>query len=108
MIGAMPAFIDLEAAQRQRGDGAPNEFRADGTFGVQVMPRWMLLAQSFNVVSEGQVSPIFGSYEYFKLQLSAVYSLTPTWSLQGGGFTTYAGSNALQENGAVFGVWHQF
>jgi hypothetical protein len=108
MIGAMPAFIDLEVAQRQRGDGAPNEFRADGTFGVQVSPRWTLLAQSFNVISEGQVSPIFGSYEYFKLQLSAVYALTATWSLQGGGYTAYAGRNALQENGAVLGVGHKF
>jgi hypothetical protein len=108
MIGAMPAFIDLEVAQRQRGDGAPNEFRADGTFGVQVSPRWTLLAQSFNVISEGQVSPIFGSYEYFKLQLSAVYALTATWSLQGGGYTAYAGRNALQESGAVLGVGHRF
>ena len=108
MIGTMPAFIDLEVAQRQRGDGAPNEFRADGTFGVQVSQRWMLALQSFNVISEGAVSPVFGSYEYFKLQLSAVYSLTATWSLQGGGFSTYAGRNALQENGAVFGVTHKF
>jgi hypothetical protein len=108
MLGTMPAFVDLEVAQRQRGDGAPNEFRADGTLGVQVMPRWLLLAQSFNVISEGTGSPIFGSYEYYKFQLSAVYALTPTWSLQGGGFTTYAGRNALQENGAIFGVWHRF
>ena len=108
MIGTMPAFIDLEVAQRQRGDGAPNEFRADGTFGVQITPQWQLLAQSFNVVSEGSGSPVFGSYEYYKLQLSAVYALTPTWSLQGGGFTTYAGRNALQENGLVFGVVHRF
>ncbi len=108
MLGAMPAFVDLEVAQRQRGDGAPNEFRADGALGVQVMPRWLLLAQSFNVMSEGTGSPIFGSYDYEKFQLSAVYALTPTWSLQGGGFTTYAGRNALQENGAIFGVWHRF
>ena len=108
MIGTMPAFIDLEVAQRQRGDGAPNEFRADGTFGVHVSPRWTLVAQSFNVISEGAVSPVFGSYDYFKFQLSAVYALTATWSVQGGGFTAYAGRNALQENGAVFGVGHKF
>jgi hypothetical protein len=108
MIGALPAFADLELAQRQRGDGAPNEFRADATLGVQFSPSWTLLAQSFNVMSEGSGSPVFGSYDYFKLQLSAVYALTPTWSLQGGGFTTYAGTNSLQENGAIFGVWHKF
>jgi hypothetical protein len=107
-IAALPAFVDLEVGQRERGDGAPNEFRADGTLGVQVSPRWMLLAQSFNVISEGAGSPVFGSYQYYKLQLSAVYALTQTWSLQGGAFTTYAGTNSLQENGVIFGVWHKF
>ena len=53
--------------------------------------------------------PIYGgSYDYFKAQLSAVYALTPTWSVQGGAVTTYAGRNALQENGGVFGVWYRF
>ena len=67
-LGAMPAFVDFEVAQRQRGDGAPNEFRADGTLGVQVLPRWLILAQSFNVLSEGARSPVFGSYDYEKFR----------------------------------------
>jgi protein XagA len=109
-LGGLPAFFDLEVAQRQRTAGLPSEFRADATFGVNVLPQWLLLAQSFNVVSEGAGNTVYdgGSYEYYKLQLSAVYSLTPTWELQGGGYTTYAGRNALQENGLIFGVWHQF
>jgi hypothetical protein len=109
-LGSMPAFFDLEVAQRERTAGNPSEFRADATLGVQVLPRWLLLAQSFNVVSEGAANTAYdgGSYEYYKLQLSAVYSLTPTWDLQAGGYTTYAGRNALQENGMIFGVWHQF
>jgi hypothetical protein len=108
-VGDMPAFFDLEVAERVRTAGAPSEFRADATIGVKVLPRWLLLAQSFNVLSEGAGDPIFGgSYEYYKLQLSALYSLTPTWELQGGGFTTYAGRNAIQENGLIFGLWHQF
>jgi hypothetical protein len=109
-LGAMPAFFDLEAAQRQRSGGLPSEFRVDATLGLKVLPRWLLLAQSFNVMSEGAGNTLYtgGSYEYYKLQLSAVYSLTATWELQGGGYTTYAGRNALQENGLIFGVWHQF
>jgi hypothetical protein len=96
-------------AERARTAGYPSEFHADATLGVKVLPQWLLLAQSFNVISEGSGISIFGgSYEYYKLQLSAVYEVTPTWSLQGGGFTTYAGRNALQENGLIFGVWHQF
>jgi protein XagA len=109
VLGTMPAFTDLQVAERVRTAGAPSEFRVDGTFGVQVLPRWLLLAQSFNVISEGSGDPIYGgSYDYFKAQLSAVYALTPTWSVQGGAVTTYAGRNALQENGLIFGVWHQF
>lgn len=108
MLGTMPSFVDVEFAQRERGDGAPNEFRADGTFGVQILPAWLILAQSFNVVSEGSGSPVFNSYDYEKFQLSAVYSLTPTWALQGGGYTTYAGRNSIEENGLIFGVWHKF
>jgi len=108
-IGTMPAFFDLETAERARTDGAPSEFRFDATLGVQVTPSWMILAQSFNVISEGEGSPIYGpSYEYFKFELTAVYTLTKNWWLQFGGVSTYAGRNALQENGGILGLWHQF
>jgi len=108
-VAAMPAFYDVEVAERLRTAGYPSEFRVDGTVGVTVLPRWMLLAQSFNVISEGSGNPLYGgSYEYFKLQLSALYTLMPNWWLQGGGFSTYAGRNALQENGLLIGLWHQF
>jgi hypothetical protein len=107
-LRAMPAFVDLQVAQRFRAGGPPNELRADATFGLQAAPQWLLLAQSFNVVSEGAGSVPFASYAYYKLQLSAVYSLTAAVSLQLGGFTTYAGRNALQENGVVFGAWYRY
>lgn len=108
-VDVMPAFFDLEVAERARTNGYPGEFRLDGTLGLQVLPQWMLLAQSFNVVSEGSGNPAYGgSYEYHKLQLSALYTLTTAWWLQFGGFSTYAGRDALQENGAILGVWHQF
>jgi protein XagA len=104
----MPAFVDVEIAQRFRAGAPPNEFRGDFTFGVQPAERWLLLAQSFNVISEGPGSPPFASYQYYKLQLSAVYAFTKSWSMQFGGFTTYAGRNALQENGLVLGAGYRF
>jgi hypothetical protein len=107
-LSAMPAFVDLEVAQHFRAGAPPNEFRVDATFGLRVAPQWLLLAQSFNVISEGAGTAPFTSYDYYKFQLSAVYSLTASVSLQLGGFTTYAGRNALQENGGVFGVWYRF
>jgi hypothetical protein len=107
-LHGMPAFVELEAAERFRAGAPPNEFRVDGTFGVQVAPKWLLLGQSFNVISEGAGAAPFTRYEYYKLQLSGVFSITKALSLQLGGFTTYAGRNALQENGAVFGTWYKF
>jgi hypothetical protein len=109
-LAGLPAFFDVEGAERVRTAGLPSEFRADGTFGVWATPRWLLLAQSLNVFSQGAGNTNFtgGSYDYEKLQLSAVYKVTPVWSLQGGGYVTYAGRNALQENALIFGVWRQF
>lgn len=104
----LPAFVDLQFAERLRSGAAPDEFHADMTFGVEPMRRWIVLAQSFNVVSEGSGRAPFTSYDYYKFQLSAVYALTPAVSLQLGGITTYAGRNALQENGLVAGVWCKF
>lgn len=103
-----PAFLDMQVAQRFRDDGAPHEFRADFTLGVRPADKWLLLAQNFNVISEGAGPPVFPSYNYHKLQLSAVYELTPKWAVQLGGFTTFAGRNALQETGVVLGLWHKF
>jgi protein XagA len=106
--GAWPAFLDIQVAQRFRIGGPPDEFRADVTLGVRPAERWLFLAQSFNVISEGAGDWGYASYAYYKFQLSAVYALTPALSLQLGGFTTYHGRNALQENGLVVGAWYKF
>lgn len=108
-VGGVPAFIDLQVAQRFRFGDPPDEFRFDATFGIRTAPAWLLMAQSFNVISEGAGrNVLYPAYDYSKLQLSAVYSLTPAVSLQLGGFTTFSGRNALQENGLVTGVWYKF
>ncbi len=107
-IGAWPAFLDLQFAQRFRSGDPPDEFRADVTFGLRPLPHWLFLTQFFNVISEGSNAPLFPSYHYSKLQLSAVYDLTRQWSLQAGGYATYSGRNALQENGLLAGAWYRF
>ncbi len=106
--GGWPPFIDVQLAPRFRLGGPPDEFRADVTLGVRPLQRWLLLLQSFNVISEGSGELGFSSYAYHKLQVSAVYAITPAMSLQLGGFTTFAGYNALQENGVVLGAWYKF
>jgi hypothetical protein len=103
-----PAFVDLQLAQRFRDGGPPNEARVDLTFGLRTARKWLLLAQSFNVISEGSGSALFLSYSYHKLQLSALYQLDTQWAVQAGLVSTFAGRNALQENGLVLGAWYRF
>jgi hypothetical protein len=106
--GDLPSFVDVQVAQRFRLGGPPDELRIDVTLGIRPTDRLLLLAQSFNVMSEGAGTWGYSSYDYYKLQLSAVYGVTPELSLQLGGFTTYAGRNGLQENGLVVAAWYKF
>lgn len=107
-IAGWPAFVDIELAQRFRPGGPPDEFRADLSLGIRPFDRWLFLAQSFNVISEGAGTWGYASYAYYKAQLSVVYAVNRALSLQFGGFTTYAGRNALQENGLVMAAWYRF
>jgi len=108
-INGLASFIDLEIAERFRFGDPPDEFRFDATFGVRLNPQWQLLAQTFSVFSEGAgTGPFFTSYDYHKLQLSAVYNITPNFAIQVGGFTTFSGRNALQENGLVTAIAYKF
>src|SRR6185436_10603583 len=80
----MPAFVDVQLAQRVRTGGPPNETRADFTFGLRTAQQWLLLAQAFNVWSQGSGSALFPAYDYHKLQLSVLYELNPQWAVQAG------------------------
>jgi len=108
-IGGLTGFVDLQAAQRFRVGDPPDEFRFDATFGLWVAPHWLVLLQSLNVFSEGAGgSVLFPAYDYEKLQISVVYNFSPNWAVQVGGFTTYSGRNALQENALITGLWYRF
>jgi protein XagA len=107
-LGGLPAFADIQLAQRFRTGGPPSEARLDLTLGVRAAEQWLLLLQQFNVISEGAGSVPFTSNNYHKLQFSVIYDFAPRWSVQGSAFTTFAGRNALQENGALTGLWYRF
>jgi protein XagA len=102
------AFINAELAYRVRFDDPPNEARADFTFGVRPDPKLLLLAQSFNTISDGSAEGVFEDGREHKIQLSAVWSLDEVWSLQLGGIATVAGENALRERGVMAAVWRKF
>ena len=101
-----PAFLDIEAAQRLREGAPPDEIRIDATLGVRVAPDWLVLLQSFNVISEGAgQGPAFDfSYAYYKVQVGGMYDVTPRLSFMLAGVSTWYARNAIQENGIVGGM----
>jgi hypothetical protein len=107
-VGPLPGFIEIQAACRLRGGPAPDEARADLTFGVYVTPRLMVLAQSFNIVSGPSDRLDFPRWSQSKAQFSLVYSLNKDWRAQAGGFTTLAGTSAYRENGGLVAFWRRF
>ncbi|MFG1420424.1 hypothetical protein [Roseixanthobacter liquoris] len=110
VLWGLPAFLDLELAQRLRFGAPPDEWRADATLGVRIAPRWLVLAQSFNVMSEGAgEAPYFdASYEYYKLQVGVMYDVSESFAVQASVVTTYFARNALQENGLVLAALYRY
>lgn len=103
-----PAFVDLEAGYRVRTGGPPSEWHGDVTLGVRPIPRVLLLAQGFNVVSDGAGTGIFPAARYSNVALSGVYDLDRRWSVQLGGYATADGRNALEERGGFVALWWRF
>ena len=102
------AFIDVSAGYRTRGGRPADEWRGDVTLGVRPTPRWLMLIQLFNRISNGAGAPGFPYNSSSKLQVSAVYALTPSWSLQAGLVQTVMSHRSGYETGCIGGLWYKF
>ncbi len=105
-------FWDLQLGYRQR-DGAPaNEYRADFTFGLRPFERWQVLAQSFNIISDGAgkqtEKAVFPAFNLNKAQLSGVHDISERFSIQIGGYRTLSGRSIIQETAAFGAIWVRF
>lgn len=107
-LGSTEGFVDFQAGYRFRNGGPPNEFRLDATVGVRPAEKLLLMAQSFNVISDGRGTGVFGKHAYSNIYVSAAYDITPRLALQIGGIATVAGRNALKERGFLAGTWLRF
>lgn len=105
----LPGFGVAEAAYRRRFGAAADEMRTDLTLGLRPWRRWMLLAQSFNVISmRNAETPEAPDFDQYKAQGSVVYELTPRIGLQAGAFTEYAGRNVGAGHSAFLALWLRF
>lgn len=107
-LGGADGFVDLQAGYRFRTGGPPNEYRLDATVGIRPDEKVLLLGQSFNVVSDGSGSGVFGKHRYSNLYVSGVYDIDRKWSVQVGALGTLSGRNALRERGLLAAVWRRF
>lgn len=100
-------FVNLEAGERWLSRPRPNETVADLTAGLWLDKRWLVMAQSFNVVS-GPAKPPYVYFRSHKLEGSLAYKFSKHFTLQGGAFFSPAGQNALDERGLVLSLWADF
>jgi len=106
---ARPAFLDVQAGYRTRSGDPANEIRVDATLGVRPAPRWLLLAQSFNVFGQGRWDgPYALKQRTHKVQAAALLDLTSTVTIYAAVFATPAARDALDERGAQLGIGYRF
>jgi hypothetical protein len=100
-------FVNLEAGYRWLSRPRPDQMQVDLTAGLWLNRRWMVMAQSFNLVS-GPATPPYVHFRSHKFEASTVVRLTRRLSLQAGAFFSPAGRNTLDERGLCVSVWSDF
>jgi hypothetical protein len=106
-LGKRAGFVDLQAGYRFLSAPRPDQTVIDLTAGLWLNRRWMVMTQSFNVVSSAAAPP----YRFFrthKVEGSMVWKMTPGLSLQAGAFFSPMGINALDERGVQISLWAEF
>lgn len=101
----MPGFIDAQLGYRSRGQNG-DEIRADFTYGLRPIERVLLLAQSFSAVSPRASVATFVAAQ--KFQLSGVYDVTPSLSVQLGAVAALGGVNSPAERGLISALWWRY
>lgn len=103
----MSGFADFQIGQRWINRPRPNETPVDLTAGLWVTPSTMVMARSFNVISDGDAISPYSYYRAHKIEVSVVEKLSKRWSLKVGAFASPAGQNAIVERGIGVALWTQ-
>ncbi|MGB8600732.1 MAG: hypothetical protein WCD42_00900 [Rhizomicrobium sp.] len=99
-------FVDVEVGWRWNAPPRPNEVVADVTAGIWLWPDWLLMGQSFTIISAGYGEYPYTSYSLYKTQMSLGWRVAPGLTLQIGAFLSPSGSHVAAERGLSAGVWY--
>ena len=102
------SFAILEGGYRLRAGDPPNAYNIDATLGIRAAPRLLLLASSYNAISDGAGRGVFRRYRYDNVYLSGAYDVGRHVTVQLGASGTASGRNALRERGLLAGLWYRF
>jgi hypothetical protein len=110
---ARGAFVDGQVGRRWRFGAEPDETRLDVTLGVRAAPKWMLLAQSFSLwrdraAPSAELGVDAREPESHKAQLSVVRRINDRYSVQLGGYGSYAGRDVVDEHAVFAALWLRF
>ncbi|MEM8551215.1 MAG: hypothetical protein AAGF45_02470 [Pseudomonadota bacterium] len=96
-------FANASAGYRMRLEADDkDELLLDLTLGAKVLPRWMLIGQTFTTAD------VDGTSHHTKVGLSIVHRFSDRIELELGGIATVLGKNTIQEFGGKLGVWWSF
>jgi hypothetical protein len=107
-------FVGVDSQYRRRLGKAKDQLKITASAGIGITKRWMLMPQSFltyctaksTTASFTQSSA--DDYNQARLQLSVLYKLSDTTSLQTGGFADIDGKNAGVGKGLNMALWKRF
>lgn len=105
--GRRDGFVNVEVGERWLSRPRPDQTAIDLTTGLWLTPRWLVMLQSFNLVS-GPATPPYVTFRSHKLEASAAVKLNRHLTLQAGAFFSPAGRNALDERGLCLSLWTDF
>jgi protein XagA len=110
------AFWEFAAAYRYRSEQPADQFRSDATFGIDLTPRLMLLAQYFGITGLQNGEPFqIGSnpnlqsdFDLYKAQLSVVIRTPHKTRFQVGWLDAFAGRNTGHGQELLIAIWKDF
>jgi len=100
-------FLDAQLARTWRENDYPAETRFDATLGWRLGDSNLVMAQSFYITADSDLTRTGRAYSQHKIQFSVGRNIRGR-QLTIGAFTTVSGRNAIDESGIVISWWRRF